>query len=125
MKTGDMLLTGRAKKVKRVEQLTETAFSIIGLWNIGFTDSDKIAEVLAVKARRRPFMDATMAELRNSRNPSVRKWVDETLPPGRYKLLPYESAVRCGACRCMVNTVPCPACSITGRLKDYSQRGRK
>jgi len=99
------------KRVELPEQLADTTIVILGLMEMGHTDPEFIAKLLHVRDMR--SLHKLLRMFKTSRNKVVRRCVDVGLPPGLCRPLPYHAEkVRCPLCRCMVNHIPCPRCSI-------------
>ena len=109
----DRTLTLRELKIERVEHLSETALSAIGLMNIGVTEFTRIARLLSYVsvARQEKLLDI-IVELQDSVNPLVRRWVDHGLPAGVSGLLADEQSVTCPLCKSKITRVPCISCGV-------------
>lgn len=100
------------RKVVLPEDLADTTIVILGLWQMGYTDINQIADILHI--RRLSHLNRLIRLLKTTKNPVIRRCVDVGLPPGLHREIPTWShvrSVRCPLCKMMVDTVPCPKCS--------------
>jgi len=105
-------------------KLPDTTVVVLGLMEMGYTDPKMIAEVLHRREVR--SVRELLRMFKTSKNPVVRHCVDVGLPPGLVRPFPYEGVkVMCPICRCMVDHVPCPRCSVVSRHCDSSPATRR
>lgn len=114
-----MHLQRNFRRVELPEQLADTTIVILGLMEMGYNDPEFIAKLLHV--RDMPSLTKLLRMLKTSRNKVVRRCVDVGLPPGLCRPLPNsKEKVRCPLCRCMVNHIPCPRCSVVAARNQSS-----
>lgn len=105
------------------EDLGDTTIALIGLLEMGYTNVTQIAGFMHVRDLRQ--LRKLLRMLKTSKNPVVRRCVDEGLPPGMMRPFPYSgSRVRCPACHNLVNCVPCQCGRMTKRKAWLRQGGR-
>lgn len=104
----------RLRPLRDVSQLHPQVLAIIGLWHMGIRSFNEIVSLILV-GRNKLWVERLcriVDVLHHTKNPLVRQWVDEGLPPGACGPLAEPKRVLCHLCRNMVNYVPCPHCSV-------------
>jgi hypothetical protein len=102
--------------------LVSTAVGVIGLWNMGITDEERVTRLAAY--RNRDYVRGVIHAIRNCADPTVLKWVEHGLPAGASAPI-YEGHVRCELCGSDVNMVPCPRCNMIGPAVPMKRRRQR
>lgn len=111
-------------RVELPEDLADTTILVLGLMEMGYTDIERIVDILRLQERR--SLRKLLRMLKTSRNPVVRQCVDVGLPPGLCRPFPYEGIkVLCPVCHSMVDHAPCPHCSLVVAGRCAPERPRK
>jgi hypothetical protein len=91
------------------ETLRRVAVGIIGLWQMGIEDKNRIYCLLSPKHSEQ--FEEIMDVLLTTRNKDILLWI-ERLPIGVYRELCDGQRVQCNLCERLVNIVPCPRCAM-------------
>jgi hypothetical protein len=96
-------------KIVVLADLGQSAIAIIGLWEMGITNSSRIAYLLG---RNKSVVLPLIEQLKFTKNAIVCRCVKEGLPPQCGANLYPDRTVRCKTCFQRMVRIPCLACKL-------------